>query len=366
MAGTAENRQIIGHAIAQEAETVRASRKTVSEESPTAQASHAAFGSVGKKKLLTSWISWLFGVALVIAVVLLAAHRTEGREFADLVAHARPLWLLLGLLPQMGTYVAEARIWQQVVLRADISRTLRSYIGLAFANLFMNQVLPSGGLSGTLLVVRSLDQRGISRGASMAAIVVGLVSYYAAYVLALGITLGIVWAHKALTLFIALPVAIFLPVAVGIPAILLVVSRGRTLPHWIARLPLIRTALQALAEAVPGVAHDFSLIARCTGLQIAIFLFDAGTLWIMLFALGHSLSPAPVFASFMLSSLAQTLGPMPGGLGVFEAASVVTLKLMGIPIAVGLAATLLFRGFSFWLPLLPGAILAHEASKAGR
>jgi Mg2+-importing ATPase len=91
-------------------------------------------------------------------------------------------------------------------------------------------------------------------------------------------------------------------------------------------------------------------------------LFDASTLWIMLFALAASVSLPPVFASFMLSSLARTLGPIPGGLGIFEAASVATLKLMGVPIAAGLAATLLFRGVSFWLPLLPGVILTHRAS----
>jgi hypothetical protein len=67
------------------------------------------------------------------------------------------------------------------------------------------------------------------------------------------------------------------------------------------------------------------LIARCMGLQVAIFILDAGPHWIMLRALGLSVHPAQVFASFMLSTLARTLGPMPGGLGIFEAASVATL-----------------------------------------
>ena len=48
------------------------------------------------------------------------------------------------------------------------------------------------------------------------------------------------------------------------------------------------------------------------------------------------------------------MGIVPGGLGTFEAASVVTLRMVGVDIAVALAATLLFRGLSFWLPMLPG------------
>ena len=316
-----------------------------------------------KKKAATRWISWLFGLAILAAVALFVTHRSEEQKLLRLVAHAKPAWLLLGLLLQMSTYIVVARIWQRIIIRAGISRPLWSYMGLGLAKLFMDQVVPSGGMSGTLLVVRALDRRGIPRGTSMAAVVVGLVSYYAAYVAALAIALGVVWAHGDLTLFIVLPAAIFAPVAAGIPVTLVLMSRGRKLPRWIQRLPIVGPALRALSEATPGLAHDGWLIARCMGLQVAIFLLDAGTLWIMLRALGRSVHPAQVFASFMLSTLARTLGPVPGGLGVFEAASVATLRLMGVPIAPGLAATLLFRGFSYWLPMAPGLLLARRETR---
>jgi uncharacterized membrane protein YbhN (UPF0104 family) len=234
-----------------------------------------------KKKSGTRWISWLFGLAILAAVGLFAAHRGEEQELARLVAHAQPAWLLLGLLLQMGTYIADAGIWQQIIARAGISRPLWSYMGLGLAKLFMDQVVPSGGMSGTLLVVRALDRRGIPRGTSMAAIVVDLVGYYGAYVAALAIALAVVWVHGKLTLFIILPAAIFAPVAAGVPAGLVLVSRGRRLPQWIQRLPIVGSGLRALAEATPGIAHDGSLIASCIGLQVAIVLLDGGTLWIM-------------------------------------------------------------------------------------
>ena len=316
-----------------------------------------------KKKVGARWISWLFGLAILVAVALFVAYRSEEQEFARLVAHAQPPWLLLGLLLQLGTYIADARIWQRIIVRAGISRPLWSYMSLSLAKLFMDQVVPSGGISGTLLVVRALDRRGIPRGTSMAAIVVDLMSYYAAYVVALAIALGVIWIRGDLTLFIILPAAIFAPVAAGIPTVLSLVSHGRTLPQWIQRLPIVGPGLRSLAEATPGIAHDGSLIARCIGIQSAIFILDAGTLWSMLCALGLSVHPAQVFASFMLSTLARTLGPVPGGLGIFDAASVATLKLMGVPIAAGLAATLLFRGFSYWLPMAPGILLARRETR---
>jgi uncharacterized membrane protein YbhN (UPF0104 family) len=260
--------------------------------------------------------------------------------------------------------MTDARIWQRVLGRANISRPLRSYVGLGLAKLFMDQAIPSVGLSGTLLVIRALDCRGVPRGASMAAVVIDLVSYYAAYVLALGTALGIVWIQGDLTLLMALPAVIFAPLAAAVPMALLWVSRGRTLPGWLERLPFIKPALRALGEATPAIAHDVSLITRCTGLQLAIIALDAGTLWLMLRALGLEVNPAPVFASFMLSTLARTLGVVPGGLGIFEAVSVATLKLIGVPVTAGLAATLLFRFFTFWLPMAPGLILARREARA--
>ena len=56
----------------------------------------------------------------------------------------------------------------------------------------------------------------------------------------------------------------------------------------------------------------------------------------------------------MIASVFRTVGIVPGGLGTFEATSVWTLHMLGVSVPVGLAATLLFRGLSFWLPMLPG------------
>ena len=98
-----------------------------------------------------------------VAVVMFATHYSQEMAFAQLVLHARPAWLLVALLLQMGTYVTEARIWQRVLCRAKISKPLRSYVGLALAKLFMDQAIPSVGLSGTLLVIQALDRRGVPR-----------------------------------------------------------------------------------------------------------------------------------------------------------------------------------------------------------
>jgi uncharacterized membrane protein YbhN (UPF0104 family) len=61
-----------------------------------------------------------------------------------------------------------------------------------------------------------------------------------------------------------------------------------------------------------------------------------------------------------MASIVVTLAPIPMGLGSFEAVSIGTLRLAGIPFEAALSATLLFRGFTLWLPLLPGMVAARR------
>ena len=69
---------------------------------------------------------------------------------------------------------------------------------------------------------------------------------------------------------------------------------------------------------------------------------------------------AGVFASFMIASLARTVSIVPAGLGIFEGVGVLTLHQLGVPIAAALSATLLFRGLSYWLPMIPGFIASRK------
>ena len=62
----------------------------------------------------------------------------------------------------------------------------------------------------------------------------------------------------------------------------------------------------------------------------------------------------------MIASLARTLSILPGGLGVFEGVAVLTLHQIGAPVPAALSATLLFRGLSYWLPMIPGFIVSRR------
>jgi hypothetical protein len=83
-------------------------------------------------------------------------------------------------------------------------------------------------------------------------------------------------------------------------------------------------------------------------------------------AVGAPLDPVVAFASFVIASIVATLAWIPGGLGTFEGSCVAMLHLHGVSVESAMAGTLLLRGFSFWLPMLPGFALARRELAGAR
>jgi uncharacterized membrane protein YbhN (UPF0104 family) len=81
-------------------------------------------------------------------------------------------------------------------------------------------------------------------------------------------------------------------------------------------------------------------------------------------ALGVPVDPWVAFCGFTIGMIVAMIAPSPLGLGTFEAGTTGMLVLLGMPIEAALSATILLRGFTFWLPMMPGVWIArHEVSR---
>jgi uncharacterized membrane protein YbhN (UPF0104 family) len=307
-------------------------------------------------------LGWLTGALLLGAVVLVATHQAEERALARLLSEAQPRWLLVAALLQVLTYGCAAAVWQRALaFRGDATRLL-PLVPLGLAKLFTDQALPSAGVSGTLLVVRGLERRGVPRPAAVAAMLTGLVAYYFGYLLATLLALAVLWRHGELGLVFLLPAAAVGLIAVALPLAMLALRRQavRRPPGWLERWPGMGDVTASLREAPAASLFAPRVLAETVLLQLAIFVLDALTLGATLRAVASPVVPSLVFASFVVASLVSTLAWVPGGIGTFEGTCVALLHLHGVPVEAALAATLLLRGFSFWLPMVPGFALARR------
>lgn len=303
-----------------------------------------------------SWLPWVLGSALLAAVVAAAAHVAEEREFARLVEQAQPKWLLIAVVFQAATYRAQAEVFRSAIPREALASLRRSWLyELSLTKLFIDQALPSAGVSSTVVIVKALENRGVSRAAAAACAMINIASYHTAYVIALVVAVAIMVLLRQ-TSWILLSVSLaFIAFATAMTVGIALLAGRRVKPRTIVtRVPGIKNVLKLLQDSDGARVRDRRILATATAWQLAIVLLDAATMSVCIRAIGTHAPADAVFASFMTASLVRTMGVVPGGLGTYEATSVATLHLVGISVSAALSATLIFRGLSFWIPMLPG------------
>ena len=138
----------------------------------------------------------------------------------------------------------------------------------------------------------------------------------------------------------------------------------RSWPPW-----LWHGGRSIVSAAIGGVVIVRHMLARTRTYLGGVFGFavfwagDILTLYAALRAFGiHPALPALVVA--YSTAYIVTMLPLPaGGSGGIEAGLAFSLHAIGIPLAQALVATLVYRFFTLWLPILPAALAATQIRK---
>ncbi len=290
-------------------------------------------------------------------------HLGDFARFAEMVRRAAPAVMLAAVALQFATYLFLALGWQAVLQRAAAPQPLRRLLPIALGKLFVDQVVPAAGLGGNALLVDRLIALGTPRGAAVSTLLISVLGYYIAYAALALIMMVALWLHHAVTALVVGPVTAFLLVTVAVPALWLWLWRRgeRALPRWVERIKPLAQLMDIVGQAPAELVEDRRLIALVALWNGLIVLADAATLALCLRALGGPLLPVTAFIALMAANIAVTLAPLPLGLGSFEASCTAIQAMLGVPVAAALAATLLLRALTLWLPLVPGLWVMRRA-----
>jgi P-type Mg2+ transporter len=239
---------------------------------------------------------------------------------------------------------------------------------LALAKLFVDQALPSAGVSGTVVVAQVLERSELGREAVLAGIVVNTTSFFIAYTGAIAVALAICYQFGRANAVIVMSSLLFTALSTGLAAGMLALTGKEPTQRLrsLYRYRVIRNALSVVKDADPRLVHNLHLQVVASLYQLITFLLDALTLWSLIRSVGANADISYVFASFMIANLVRTISFIPGGLGTFEGAVVLMLKAGGTSVAAALSAALLFRGLTFFVPMVPGLWFSRLMTKGVR
>jgi hypothetical protein len=284
-------------------------------------------------------------------------------DFFTLIKEADPLWLLFAGVLQIATYFfSGAALWSITsAFRQNIS--FRALIMVSLEQLFVNQFIPSGNVAGDVVVVKAVRRLGVPRGMSMEIFLIDNIAYRLAFCICTLITIFILQhSHNITDIMFGLLVAFFL-VQATLFAIMWAVIHHKKIkwPKWLKEKKGVAYLLDSLEDLSKERVLSLRLIAWTTFWRGGIFFLDAVTLFAIMESLGLGGSLAAGFVAFMIASVAGAVTLLPGGIGGFEAGSVAALLLFGIPLGGAIASTLLLRGLTLWIPLIPGMLATRKS-----
>jgi uncharacterized protein (TIRG00374 family) len=95
---------------------------------------------------------------------------------------------------------------------------------------------------------------------------------------------------------------------------------------------------------------------------VLFWAFQVLVLWAAFRAFGDA-PPATVLVQAFFCGMLGNLLPMPGGVGGVEGGMIGALVAFGVDGGLAVVAVLVFRAFTFWLPLIPGVIAYFQLRK---
>ena len=205
---------------------------------------------------------WVFGVAIFLGLIALVLRFGDVEIFLKAVREANPIWIAAALCCQCATYVCAAALWSSVLQKAKSPLPLSSLLRLAVMELFANQAVPTGGLSGSVMVMRGLARRGVAPGIAMTALLAEALSYYAAFFAVGLIAFVLLWHSGDLTIaWRSLLIAFIVVVAALATGLVIVLrSRGNLIPTGMLHWRQVRRLAKVLDQVSLDLLRDPRLI----------------------------------------------------------------------------------------------------------
>ncbi|ODR08023.1 hypothetical protein BHQ15_09680 [Mycolicibacillus koreensis] len=292
--------------------------------------------------------SQLIQLGLLVALVYVAyPFLSAAPSFASQIIEANWWWALGGLAVMGSTFAAAATaLWAS----ADGLVSWRRLTLMQVGNTFAATTTPAG-LGGLALSTRFLQKSGLPALRATAAVTLQQVVQVMVHLVLLVAVVAAAGSSTQLASFVPDASVLYLVagIVLGLIGISVLVPRLR---RWLATS--VRPKLQEVTAELVEVIRQPKRLAL-------IVLGDAGTtlgsvvvLWMSIHAFGGTVGFATVAMVTMVAETLASAAPTPGGVGAVEAAVIGALAAFGVPAALAVPATLLYRVVSCWIPVFAG------------
>ena len=309
------------------------------------------------------------GLALLVGVgvVLLIGRAAGYSRLSHTLQDADPRWLAVCAAGQLVVFTGIAGAY-----RAAVATEGGPWIGLrlslrvVLASFALGQLIAAGGVAGLAVTYWALLRLRFARRDALVRLI-GVNTYVYLVFALIGFAAGVVALATG-----AAPPAMAL-VWIAVVPVLLILARWFTAPGRVEAWARDGGGWLRRALAVGVSAAWWVRRARATreGRGVApwaacYWAGDIASLWGGLRAVGVEIGLAALLVAYVTGYVAGAL-PLPfAATGGVDAATTFALHAVGVPLDQALLGVVAHRVFAFWLPLVPGLVLAALLPGTGR
>lgn len=292
-------------------------------------------------------------ILLLLIVIFAFRNKNDMLRAFDSVGQASLPMAVGALLLVVCGIAAAAKAYQTLAIK---KLPFQELLVVEMAALFAGRILP-GGIGGMGVHGLYLHKKRHTISQSTAIVTTNnMLGFFVHFLL---LSACLLYSPKAIAGFQLECMIFVMWLLLGVVVVLCVAfslqSVRRVATHW-------KSELSALTRSY--ATHPTKLVSACAYLMV-IPCINLAVLWLA----GQQIAPeyinelnlASLFIIFSMGVLVGASTPTPGGLAGVEAGLVAGFTMFNLGLSDAIAATLLFRLATYWMPLLPGAYFLWRA-----
>ena len=335
-----------------------------------------------------SWLkkNWklLLNIVTIIALcVLVYAIRDQLAATLNNLRHVNA-WFLLLLLPiELLNYHAQTKLYQKLFRIVGNKLKYKFLFRTSLELNFVNHVFPSGGVTG--FSYYSLRMRKGPRLTGTKATLVHTIKLaltFLSFELLIGfglLSLAVMGKVSNMTILVASVITTLLLVGTLFGAYILgsqrridifftALTKGINKIIQIVRPKHPETIKVHRAREIVTDLHDNYQVIKSNPASLKVpFLYallanvtEILAVYVVYLAFGHAVNIGAVIMAYAVANFAGLISVLPGGVGIYEALMTAVMATAGVPAAVSLPVTVMYRVLNTALQLPPGYYFYHK------
>ncbi|MBI4117418.1 MAG: flippase-like domain-containing protein [Parcubacteria group bacterium] len=319
---------------------------------------------------------FFYFITLAVLIIIYLKF-SELRLIGSIFAKSSLGWLTAIIIIQLYVYYFQALNYRDILRIKDLEVKPKELYPMSFVVQFLNQALPSAGLSGQVFFVQYLKKYGLPIAEGIGRAFLEIMTLWMAmgsfFIISSILVLkggAIADVSKLRFVFYGF---VFLAI-IAVSVFFLIQRRKRSklakwIINWLRRHFEKRRKTKDKGAAshsnnVEMVFEQFKSSLNFRFLQkkaknfwmaffwqCMILLAHTITLYFISFAIGQPIGFRLAFIVFSLVRFIAMVAFVPGALGVFEGSMTLILISFGVAASPALAMTLILRAFTFWFPM---------------